>query len=383
MIGSSRRPRLLLCLLSVGGAIPDVHAAGLPDPHYVAMQVNEAPRAIRLPIVDATDNRFLRLSTAEGVSQTKVDSIVQDDAGFVWFGTHFGLYRYDGYAFKVFARDPGNPNSLDCIDVQALFKDRNGVLWVGCDQSFNKFDRTTETFRRYPIRLATHITQDAHGLLWVASRTGLYRLDPASAAIQHYSHDPQDASSISSNDLSYCAEDKAGSLWVASNSGLDEFDRRAGKVTRHIVLPHVQGSHPEEGLKLGFFEDHLGQIWIFHSSPDPLAVFDRKNNILTRYAFPDGDPTVTRVQAMLEDRNGALSALDCSSSTVSSNVLSGIPTYPPIQKVSLRISSTLCLRTEKGISGLPPGEWLPPCSLQLQRLSRSYPRCPGLPLNRL
>ena len=72
-------------------------------------------------IEDATDNRFLRLSTAEGVSQTKVDSIVQDDAGFMWFGTHFGLYRYDGYAFKVFARDPDNPHSLDCIDVQALF----------------------------------------------------------------------------------------------------------------------------------------------------------------------------------------------------------------------------------------------------------------------
>ena len=240
------------------------------------------------------------------MSQTKVDSIVQDDAGFMWFGTHFGLYRYDGYTFKVFARDPGNPDSLDCVDVQALFKDRDGVLWVGCDQSFNKFDQTTETFRRYPIPLATHIAQDDRGLLWVTTRSGLYRLDPASAAIQHYSHDPQDPSSISSNDLSYCAEDKAGSFWVASNGGLDEFDRRAGKVTRHIVLPDVQGSHPEEGLKLGFYEDRFGLFWIFHSAPDPLAVFDRNTNTLTRYAFPEGEPTVTRVQAMLEDRNGTL-----------------------------------------------------------------------------
>ena len=236
----------------------------------------------------------------------KVDHVVQDDAGFMWFGTHFGLYRYDGYAFRAFVRDPGNPNSLDGIDVRALFKDRDGVLWVGCDQSLNKFDQTTETFKRYAIPLATHIAQDTAGVLWVTTLGGLYRLDPASGAIQHYSHDPNDPTSISSNDLSYSGEDKAGSFWIASNGGLDEFDRRAGKVTRHIVLPDVQGSQPVEGLEFGFYEDRFGLFWIFHGPPNPLAVFDRKSNTLTRYAFPDHEPTVTRVHAMMEDRNGTL-----------------------------------------------------------------------------
>jgi ligand-binding sensor domain-containing protein/signal transduction histidine kinase len=305
-IRSSRGPWLLLCLWSIGGAVSSVCVAEQPAPYYARLEVRLAAWPIRLPIVDATNNRFLRVSTAEGVWQTKVDSIVQDDSGFMWFGTHFGLYRYDGYAFKVFFGDPGNPDSLDCIDVRALFKDRDGALWVGCDQSLDKFDQTTETFKHYPIPLATHITQDTGGMLWVTTPSGLYRRDPVSGAIQRYSYDSNDPSSISSNDLSYCGEDKAGSLWVASNGGLDEFDRRAGKVTRHIVLPDAQGSHPVEGLELGCYEDRFGLLWIFHGSPNPLAVFDRNSNTLTRYAFPEREPTVTRVQAMLEDRNGDL-----------------------------------------------------------------------------
>ena len=134
LIRLSPRLSLLLCLWLVGGVLPHVCVAGQPTSQHAGSQVNINPQPVRLPIVDATDNRFLRLSTADEVSQTKVDHIVQDNDGFLWFGTRWGLYRYDGYAFKVFVRDAGNPNSLDGIAVRALFKDRDGTLWVGCDQ---------------------------------------------------------------------------------------------------------------------------------------------------------------------------------------------------------------------------------------------------------
>ena len=69
-------------------------------------------RTITLPVVDAKGIRFTRLSTDEGLSQTKVTFVVQDDQGFMWFATQYGLNRYDGYNFKLFVHDPRNPNSL-------------------------------------------------------------------------------------------------------------------------------------------------------------------------------------------------------------------------------------------------------------------------------
>ena len=290
---------LLLYLWSLGSAIPCICVAGQRSPQPSVSQITIDSQPIRLPIVDATDNRFLRLSTAEGISQTKVDYMVQDNAGFMWFGTRYGLYRYDGYTFKVFVRDPENPKSLDGIVVRALFKDRDGVLWVACDQSLNKFDEKTETFTRYPIPLAIHITQDRAGLLWITTHGGLYRLDPVSGQIRRYSHDPNDPSSLSSSDISYCGEDKEGNFWVATSGALDEFDRKTGKVITHNVAPYVPGGSE-------FYVDRFGTFWISHGSPNPLSVFDRKSNTLIPYAFPAREPTVTNVSAMLEDRDGEL-----------------------------------------------------------------------------
>ena len=258
------------------------------------------PRPIQLSIIDGTDIRFARVSTADGLSQTKVGQIVQDDQGFMWFGTQYGLNRYDGYTFKVFTHDPGNPKSLNGVFIRSLFKDRDGTLWVGCDQFINKFDPATETFARYPIPFVTHINQDSAGLLWMATSTGLYELDRATGRIRHYSHDPNDPSSLSGTDITMSGEDKGGRFWVANTKGLDEFDRGTGKVTLRIPLPG--------DWRFSFYEDRFGVFWIFNHSRNALAVFDRKTNTLTRYSFYKGEPPASAfgITSVLEDRNDTL-----------------------------------------------------------------------------
>lgn len=99
---------------------------------------------LRIPIEDRTDIRFHHLSLRDGLSQTRVGQIVQDDQGFMWFGTQYGLNRFDGYEYKVFIHDPQDPNSLGGVYVHTLFKDRKGILWIGCNNLFDKFDPAKE-----------------------------------------------------------------------------------------------------------------------------------------------------------------------------------------------------------------------------------------------
>jgi PAS domain S-box-containing protein len=272
-----------------------------PATREMVRQAQVKPGTITLPVVDAKDIRFTRLSTDEGLSQTKVTHAVQDDQGFMWFATQYGLNRYDGYNFKLFVHDPRRPNSLSGVYIRTLFKDRDGALWVGCDQFLNKFNRATETFTRYPVPFVNHISQDRAGTLWLATVKGLYSLDPGTGTIRQYFQNPNDPSSLG-NDVKSTGEDKEGRFWVESVGHLDEFDRRTGKVTRRIPIPGAP-------MGFGFYEDRFGVFWIFHDAPNALSVFDPKTNTLTNYSFHEPEPSATAltvVMAMTEDRNGNL-----------------------------------------------------------------------------
>jgi PAS domain S-box-containing protein len=286
------------------------HRDNQPNNVGAVQQAHVAPRTITLPVVDGKDIRFTRLSTDEGLSQTRVIQIVQDDQGFMWFGSQYGLNRYDGYNFKVFKHEPGVANSLSGVFISSLFKDRSGLLWIGCDEFLDKFDPVTETFTPYRIDTAdahgetvpvTNISQDHMGMLWLSTLRGLFRFDPSTGQTIRYRHDPNNPFSLSSDQIKASVEDKTGTFWVGTSEGLDAFDRDTGKVTLHVPL-HERG-------EMSFYEDRLGMVWIVHVTGAGLAVFDRKTNTLTHYSFHEGhhsDALPTGAMAMIEDRDGTL-----------------------------------------------------------------------------
>jgi len=269
-------------------------------------QARVDPQTIVLPVVDGSDLRFRRLSTAQGLSQTRVAQVLQDDQGFLWFGTQYGLNRFDGYTFKVYAHDAVHPESLSGAFVHSLFKDRSGALWVGTDQFLDRFDRATETFTHYHVDarnpIVIHISEDDAGMLWLATGQGLYRLEPATGRVVRFGHDPAQPRTLSSNDVKSTGEDRHGTFWVANGEGLDAFDRTTGTVTLHIPLR-------VSVLEFSFHEDRHGTFWIVFGSGNGLAVFDRATHRLTHYSFDERSQSRLRstgVDAILEDRDGTV-----------------------------------------------------------------------------
>lgn len=52
--------------------------------------------------------KFERLGLKQGLSQSTVSCILQDQKGFIGFGTQVGLNKYDGNNFIVYKHDPDN-----------------------------------------------------------------------------------------------------------------------------------------------------------------------------------------------------------------------------------------------------------------------------------
>lgn len=262
-------------------------------------------------LIAGRDIAFRRLPSTAGLSQTRVAQIAQDRDGFLWFGTQYGLNRYDGYRSKVFKHEPRQPNSLSCVYIRSLFVDHSGALWVGCDRFLDRFEPTTETFAHYGINTRAsddlpapieRISEDRAGILWLATARGLYKLDPTTRQTTRYTRDAADPTSISGNRINSAGEDGKGRFWIASSGGLDEFDRKTGKVIWRL---------PFQGEVSRFHEDRFGIFWmITNTSPScALATFDLKNNLLTCHSInykSRGLNSSINISEILESSDGTI-----------------------------------------------------------------------------
>jgi ligand-binding sensor domain-containing protein len=137
-----------------------------------------------------------------------ISDSIQDDQGFLWFGTQDGLKRYDGYQFREYRYQEGTPNDLSGTSVTALFKDRAGFVWVGSDRYLDRYDPRTERFTAYASDAhgsgifdggVNQITQDADGAIWLSTTEELCRLDLPTGRGVRYHHRAGDSASLSSS----------------------------------------------------------------------------------------------------------------------------------------------------------------------------------------
>ena len=69
----------------------------------------------------------------QGLPQSRVTSIVQTQDGYLWIATQRGwLARFDGIHFKPYSSD--NTPALGSPEIQKLFVDEAGVLWISDDR---------------------------------------------------------------------------------------------------------------------------------------------------------------------------------------------------------------------------------------------------------
>ncbi|MEJ8816882.1 ligand-binding sensor domain-containing protein [Lacibacter sp. H407] len=76
------------------------------------------------------DYTFTHYSTNSGLLSNQINSIVQDEKGFIWTGTTDGLQRFDGIRYKSFRHIKNDSTSLPSNPVWQLKVDHKKNLWV-------------------------------------------------------------------------------------------------------------------------------------------------------------------------------------------------------------------------------------------------------------
>ncbi|MEC8787129.1 MAG: two-component regulator propeller domain-containing protein, partial [Pseudomonadota bacterium] len=97
--------------------------------------------------IEVSDLHFKELNKQQGLSDTAVLDIVEDDMGFIWLATSNGLNRYSGYEVKQYHPSDVDHNSLPSGYTQNLFLDSHGELWVGTQAGLAKYQPESDNFK--------------------------------------------------------------------------------------------------------------------------------------------------------------------------------------------------------------------------------------------
>ena len=91
---------------------------------------------------------FNNITVKDGLSESSVNVILEDELGFIYIGTDNGLDIYDGYTFRSFYTNSFDQNSILGSKVKLIYEDSKNIIWIATDMGISTFDPVKNIFSR-------------------------------------------------------------------------------------------------------------------------------------------------------------------------------------------------------------------------------------------
>lgn len=230
--------------------------------------------------------RFERITVEHGLPQNVVESVVQDNQGYIWFGTFAGLCRYDGYSIKTYRHIESVPDSLSYNKGHSLFVDKAGTLWIGTwGGGLNKYDRRNDLFISYksrpdkPDSLSSNtiysILEDDDGKIWLGTANGVNEFHPGKESFLAHFPDPKCKEIHGVNRIFDLKKDGQGFLWAATSNGLAQFNKKKREFNVFRIETGKPGAAHFNHIRAVLL-DKQGVLWL--GTRGGLIRFDRSNS---------------------------------------------------------------------------------------------------------
>lgn len=248
--------------------------------------------------------QFKRIDSRSGLSHNSVFSILQDRQGYLWFGTHDGLNRYDGYEFVVYRHQPGDSTSLSGNNISAMVQDSTGALWIGSRDGLSRYDPGTNAFKRYRPAVSsnfviTSLAMDAHAHLWlrVVSDSAVYRFRPQTSTFDRF------PLMVPGHDVTSVGVDKEGQAWATSTSAQQPMGimvHRLDSTQQRFEPLALPGQYfaTDTGISSLLHAGSSGKVWV--------AAWDQGWSPEARQVLQAIPPLKDKVTVLFEERAGYL-----------------------------------------------------------------------------
>jgi ligand-binding sensor domain-containing protein len=193
----------------------------------------------------------------------RVNAIIRDDRGFLWFGTSKGLCKYDGYQVRVFAI--GSPQDIEQQIVTSMTRMDGDSLLLATGKGLWRFDLRAE--HASPFLIGTEIsqdrinavTEDPDGTIWIGTGSlGLFSYNHTTLAVQRYTT----SNGLSSNRILSLSFDRSGRLWIGTlDGGLNMLDRTTSRIVHYRSSVTDPGTLYSDNIT-ALCENDNQELWI-------------------------------------------------------------------------------------------------------------------------
>jgi len=203
---------------------------------------------------DRQAERFYRFnpdSSAEVISKFKGDvALFEDRHDNLWVSIFGTLYHFDRLT-NQFTRIKAAQNDNPFWGGVDFFEDHRGTIW-GRDYGLCKLDIDSRQFIRYRVRpnekrefgfdsaynTVQALYEDKNGMLWCGTRYGLHKFDPQQERfVAHY----YEKDGLANHSFLRIIGDDTGKLWLLTNGGLSIFDESAPSGKQFTNLSAADG----------------------------------------------------------------------------------------------------------------------------------------------
>lgn len=232
---------------------------------------------------------FSKLNTYNGLSHNQVTALLKDRDGFLWFGTTYGLNRYDGYFCRIFRKDHNDTSSLKDNNILSLYELPDKKLWVSTiggpciyNPDTEKFDAGYDSYLHsigLPPGAIANIVKGNNNRYWFLYQDkGLFLYSDSDKTVKPFKQKAAPAA----EKITSINETKDGKLWLVYQSGfLQEYDINLDKVIFSSTA--LQKQHKGDN-SYHLFIDNDSDIWLwsynfgvflFHPADSTIRQFDK------------------------------------------------------------------------------------------------------------
>ncbi|MEZ5566851.1 MAG: ATP-binding protein [Halioglobus sp.] len=239
-----------------------------------------------------------------------INTIFADTQGYIWMGYLDGFSQFDPENRTFHHFISGNNDVPRTGEVTGFTESKDGAIWAATELSgllriepskgkVTKVQHVSGNETSILPGAPYRITTDLEGNIWIAFKeSGVSRLNPKTKTSTNFAHDAHDPASLSSNKTTDIYTDLDGNIWIATFDGLNLFSKDKGKFVRYTQ----KNSNIPENLIVSVYQTREKKYWVGTMS----GLASGMKTDFQKYDQSQGNLSHNSVNSFAETRDGSL-----------------------------------------------------------------------------